>query len=182
MSPRGQRAGQPGTWCRIPHLCPRVSLSAATFVLVCGSSWANINLHILCVGSYISLQSVLPLQEIWWLVSSCVHWCLCCWLPVEPGASSLFALIQLPGLLNSNLGLKYFPIKTKPEHPPVGQQTRSTEPLGKFLMEELCLQQEAGFPTLETFCSLWYRPAVGVSFYLILNNWSIVLRTKNLTM
>lgn len=61
---------------------------------------------------------------------------------MEAGAFLLFALIQLPCLLNSNLGLKYFLIKMKPEPPPVGQQTKSTERLGVCLMEGLSLPQE----------------------------------------
>lgn len=38
-----------------------------------------------------------------------------------------FALTQILGLLNSNLGLQYFQIKAKSEHPPVGQQAKPTE-------------------------------------------------------
>lgn len=143
-------------------------LPAAALVLVCGSGWASIHLHTLCVGFYISPQSVLPLQEMWWLVSAWVHSCSSyCRLPVEAGAFPLFALVQLPCLLNSNLGLKCFLIKTKPEPPPGGQQTKPTDRLGVCLMEGLCLQWGAGFPALGTFCSLWYSPAVGVSLYLI---------------
>lgn len=51
----------------------------------------------------------------------------CYWFPVGAGDFSLFTLIQQFCLLNSNLGLKHFPIKPKLEDRPAGTKARSIE-------------------------------------------------------
>lgn len=84
-------------------------------------------------------------------------------IPVGAGDFSLFALIQQFCLLNSNPGLKHFPIKPKLEDHPVEREARSTGSPQDICTEALPAT-ERQIPSVWKTCWSWQDgPEMSVS-------------------